>query len=97
MAILYFFIVTVGAIVVAAFEYENEVSLYKLLHMFGAIDVLRGNEFQSMEQHNLVPGDVVALKPGITYCDMVLINNLATIKVLTYVVTICYTYGRRID
>jgi hypothetical protein len=83
MAILYFFIVTVGAIVVAAFEYENEVSLY--------------NEFQSMEQHNLVPGDVVALKPGITYCDMVLINNLATIKVLTYVVTICYTYGRRID
>jgi cation-transporting ATPase 13A3/4/5 len=75
MAILYFFIVTVGAIVVAAFEYENEVSLYKLSHMSGTVDVLRDNEFQSMEQQNLVPGDVVALKPGITYCDMVLLQG----------------------
>jgi magnesium-transporting ATPase (P-type) len=71
MAILYFFIVTVGAIVVAAFEYENEVSLYKLSHMSGTVDVLRDNEFQSMVQQNLVPNDVVALKPGITYRDMV--------------------------
>jgi hypothetical protein len=39
--------------------------------MSGTIDVLRDNEFQSMVQQNLVPNDVVALKPGITYRDMV--------------------------
>jgi hypothetical protein len=68
MAILYFFI---RATVVAALEYENKISLYKLSHMSNTVDVRRNNEFQSMEQQNLVPGDVVALKPGITYCDMV--------------------------
>jgi hypothetical protein len=30
MAILWFFIVLVGGVVVAAFEYENETSLFKL-------------------------------------------------------------------
>ena len=62
MAILYFFTTTVRTTVVAALEYENKISLYKLSHMSNTVDVRRNNEFQSMEQQNLVPGDVVTLR-----------------------------------
>jgi predicted P-type ATPase len=75
MAILYFFIVIVGGITVAAFEYENETSLYKLSQITGTVEVLRDGKFQCLDQSNLVPGDVVVLQPGITYCDMVLLQG----------------------
>jgi len=75
MAILWFFIVLVGGVVVAAFEYENETSLFKLSQVSGVVTVLRDDQFQYLEQDNLVPGDIVVLKPGVTYCDMVLLQG----------------------
>ncbi len=60
---------------VAAFEYENETSLFKLSQVSGVVTVLRDGQFQYLEQDNLVPGDIVVLKPGVTYCDMVLLQG----------------------
>jgi len=43
--------------------------------VFGTAQVLRDNSFDEVDQKQLVPGDVVKVEPGVTYCDMVLVSG----------------------
>jgi hypothetical protein len=78
MAIIYTIIVSVAGLSVALFKYKNEVSLYKLTHVSGYVEVLRDGLYNLIDQKYLVPGDVVRLKHGLAYTDMIVLqcNNV---------------------
>jgi magnesium-transporting ATPase (P-type) len=45
----------------------------------GKTTVLRDGEYVDLDQEHLVPGDILKLKPGVAYCDMVLVSGGATL------------------
>jgi magnesium-transporting ATPase (P-type) len=61
MAILNTCIRLTGGIVVAVFQYMSDKNLYQLMSMKGTVDVLRGGQMTSMDQTEIVPGDIVRL------------------------------------
>jgi P-type E1-E2 ATPase len=75
MALLISFTVTSSAVVVAFFHYRNLSNLYKITHITGQSQVLRNGVWTLVDQKNLLPGDLVKLDSGVTYCDMVLLRG----------------------
>jgi cation-transporting ATPase 13A3/4/5 len=75
MAFLYTIVVVSGGLSVAFFKYRNEVTLYKLTHVTGTAEVYRDSKYITISQKEIVPGDVIVLKPGVTYCDMVVLYD----------------------
>lgn len=75
MAFLYTIVVVAGGLSVAFFKYRNEMTLYKLTHVTGTVEVYRDSKYVTISQKEIVPGDVVVLKPGVTYCDMVVLYD----------------------
>lgn len=79
MALAWSFVILTSALTVALFHYRNLKTLYGITRVEGASQVLRDGEFITVDQSNLVPGDIVRLEPGITYCDMVLLTSATTV------------------
>jgi magnesium-transporting ATPase (P-type) len=50
-----------GGLVVAFFKYMGDRSLYQLLVAEGTVEVLRGGEVMTIDQTDVVPGDIVRL------------------------------------
>ena len=50
-----------GGLVVAFFKYMGDNSLYQLLVAEGTVEVLRGGEVMTIDQTDVVPGDIVRL------------------------------------
>jgi len=76
MAFLWAFIIIVSALTLAFSNYRGEVSLYQLAQMEGNVEVIRREVgVVSISHKDLVPGDLVVLKPGMTYCDMVVLKH----------------------
>jgi len=47
--------------VVAVFEYMSDKDLYQLMSMKGTVQVLRGGDMITIDQTEVVPGDIVRL------------------------------------
>jgi manganese-transporting P-type ATPase len=75
MVIVIGFMVTSSAFVVALFHYNNLSNLYKITHIKGFSHVLRNGVWTLVDQRNLLPGDLVKVDSGVTYCDMVLLRG----------------------
>jgi magnesium-transporting ATPase (P-type) len=75
MAIVQFFVITIGGLVVSFFQYQNDKTLYSLTRISGEAKVLRDGQYVTIPQKELVPGDVVFVEHGLTYCDMVLVQS----------------------
>jgi cation-transporting ATPase 13A3/4/5 len=75
MAIVQTIVITTGGLVVSFFQYRNDNSLYLLTFISGEVKVLRDGQYVTIPQKELVPGDVVVVEPGLTYCDVVLIQS----------------------
>jgi hypothetical protein len=75
MAVVQTLVIVTGGLTVCIFRFRNETSLYQLTDMEGDVNVLRDSRFCSVPQADLVPGDVVVVEPGRTYCDMVLVSS----------------------
>jgi len=50
-----------GGLVVAVFQYLSDKTLYQLMVMKGTVQVLRGGEMNTIDQTEVVPGDIVRL------------------------------------
>jgi magnesium-transporting ATPase (P-type) len=75
MAIVHGSVIFTGGFMVAYFRYRNDANLYKLSHVEGQVQCQRNGQLGSVPQIDLVPGDVVVIQPGITYCDMALVQS----------------------
>lgn len=75
MATIQAVVITTGGLVVSFFHYRNDKSLYRLTRISGEAKVLRDDQYIMIPSKELVPGDVVVVEPGLTYCDMVLIQS----------------------
>lgn len=75
MAIVQTIVITTGGLVVSFFQYRNDKSLHLLTHISGEAKVLRDGHYITISQKELVPGDVVVVEPGLTYCDVVLVQS----------------------
>jgi len=79
MAIVWFFIVVTGGLTTAYFRHKNEQTLYRLSLSEGEARVRRNGDWKNLSHKELVPGDVVVLSPGITYCDMVVLKQTSLV------------------
>jgi len=75
MAIVETIVRLAGGVVVAFFQYRNMMNLYRISNVTGDVQVLRDNEVFSIPQQEIVPGDVIYLEAGTTYCDTVIISG----------------------
>ncbi len=64
-----------GGLVVALFQYCSELDLFRLMVMEGTVDVIREGRIISMDQMDVVPGDIIRLTPGIAYFDMCILQS----------------------
>jgi len=74
MAILHSFIRLSGGLTVAIFQYMSDKDLYQLMVTEGTAEVLRGGKFTTVNQTEVVPGDIVRLVPGNVYFDMAILQ-----------------------
>jgi magnesium-transporting ATPase (P-type) len=75
MALIHGSVILTGGLAVSLFRYRNDKNLYKLSYISGHVDALRDGAMVSIPQKELVPGDVVVVTSGNTYCDMVLVSS----------------------
>jgi hypothetical protein len=75
MAFVHGSVIFTGGFMVAYFRYRNDANLYKLSHVQGEVQCKRNGQLVTVPQIDLVPGDVVVIEPGITYCDMALVQS----------------------
>jgi magnesium-transporting ATPase (P-type) len=75
MALIRGSVIITGGLAVSLFRYRNDRNLCKLSYSSGNVDALRDGAPESIPEKGLVPGDVVVVRPGITYCDMVLVSS----------------------
>jgi cation-transporting ATPase 13A3/4/5 len=75
MALTWTFVILIGGLTVSYFQYRNDRNLYKITHITGEISVLRDGEMVQLSPKELVPGDIVEVRPGTTYCDMVVLST----------------------
>jgi magnesium-transporting ATPase (P-type) len=61
MAIVNTCIQSTGGLLVAVFQYMSDKDLYQLMLMKGTAQVLRGGEMITIDQTEVVPGDIVRL------------------------------------
>lgn len=64
-----------GGLTVAYVNYTNARRLKELCRIVGTVEVLRSGSFIEIDQAKIVPGEVIAIKAGIAYCDMVVLNG----------------------
>lgn len=67
--------VVLGGLTAAYFHFRNELNLFKLSHIDGEITCKRNGKLATVQQNELVPGDVVAVNHGLAYSDMVLLTT----------------------
>jgi predicted P-type ATPase len=79
MAMVQSAVIIIGGLTVCLFQYRNEKNLYRFTHMEGSVQVMRDGELKPVPQADLVPGDVVMIEPGLTYCDMVLVKSIGVL------------------
>jgi cation-transporting ATPase 13A3/4/5 len=80
MALIWACIVLSGGFATAYFKYRNKATLYKLTKVEGDVQVFREDgQSVNVSFKDLVPGDVVVLKPGITYADMLVLKSTSLI------------------
>jgi P-type E1-E2 ATPase len=75
MAFIQTIIVVSGGLSVSFFSYRNERNLYRLSRVSGNVSVLRDGNITVCSQDELVPGDVVEIKPGTVYADMIILTT----------------------
>ncbi|KAL7580178.1 hypothetical protein ACA910_012929 [Epithemia clementina (nom. ined.)] len=75
MAIVNTFVRATGGTVVGVFQYMSDSVLYKLSNNEGFSMVLRDGKAVTIANTDIVPGDVVVLKPGVVSCDMVVLKS----------------------
>jgi Mg2+-importing ATPase len=68
-------IILSGGLSVAVFQYRNERNLYRLSRVSGNVSVLRDGAMFICSQDDLVPGDVVEIKAGIIFADMIVLST----------------------
>ena len=61
MAIVATIVRMTGGLVVALLKYTGDKSLYQLLVADGTVEVLRGGEMMTIDQREVVPGDIIRL------------------------------------
>ncbi|KAL7548228.1 hypothetical protein ACHAWF_011518 [Thalassiosira exigua] len=64
-----------GGVIVSYIRWQNEKHLYAISLTEGMVDVFRDEELKAISQSELAPGDAILVKPGIAYCDLVLIHG----------------------
>jgi magnesium-transporting ATPase (P-type) len=79
MAIVNWGIITITICVVAWLRYQGALVLFGLSNITGTATVVRNGEFVEIDQIELVPGDLVKLSPGLTFCDMLLLTGEAIV------------------
>lgn len=73
MGIIHGTCVVVGGLTAAFFHFRNETNLFKLSHIDGEINCKRNGKLITVQQNELVPGDVVVVSHGLVYSDMILL------------------------
>ena len=79
MALVWTVVVLTSGLSVSYFHFRNLRTLFAITNVWGDSQVLRDGKFVTMDQKYLVPGDVVKIQPGITFCDMVFTSGGATL------------------
>ena len=75
MALLQTAVCIAGGMVMAVFQYLSNKSLYSLMEMEGTVEVVRGGSTISVNQVDVVPGDIVILKVSVSRCFRVLASK----------------------
>jgi hypothetical protein len=75
MAIVQSCVILSGGFSVSYFSYRNERNLYRLSKVSGNVQVVRDGAMVLCSQDELVPGDVVEIKPGIVFADMIVLST----------------------
>lgn len=79
MGIVNTLVYTTGGLVVSLVQYQNDVRLQELSKISGTVEVLRDGAYVTIEQKDIVPGDVVSIASGVSYCDMVVLQGEALV------------------
>jgi cation-transporting ATPase 13A3/4/5 len=81
MALVQTFIVSSGGLIISFFQYRNEKNLYRITNIKGTVSVIRDGNIITINQKDIVPGDVTVVQPGPIFADMVLVDGLSHIVV----------------
>lgn len=68
-------VILTGVFTNSFFKHRNQRTLYQLAKVSGEVEVIRDGKQLSVKQKELVPGDIIHLKPGDAYCDMVILSG----------------------
>ena len=74
MAFTWGLVVLVSAFAVSTVQYKNDCNLYRITQVSGEVEVIRDGKTMMVSQDDLVPDDVISVRPGLAYCDMVLVS-----------------------
>ena len=61
MAIVNTCVRVTGGLVVAIFQYMSDINLYRLMVTDGTVEVLRDGALMTIDQTDVVPGDIIRL------------------------------------
>lgn len=75
MAIVNTVVRVTAGLIVSLFQYSSDMDLYRLMVSEGTVEVIRDGMMTSVDQVNVVPGDIVRLSPGLAYFDMVVLQG----------------------
>ena len=75
MAISWTIIIFTSALAISFFQYRNERNLYRITQVTGLVKLVRNGEEVILPQDELVPGDVVVVETGNSYCDAALVES----------------------
>jgi predicted P-type ATPase len=75
MAFIWSAVIATGGLTVSYFQYRNECKLYEITNITGEVSVMRDGQVVQASPKDLVPGDIVEVRPGLTYCDMVVVTS----------------------
>lgn len=78
MIIFWFAIILMALGLVAWFDYRSEKVVYGISVVTGTAKVVRNGRVVDISQKDLVPGDLILLRPGTNYADLVLVHGQAT-------------------
>jgi predicted P-type ATPase len=79
MGIVNTIVYTMGGLTVSYVRYQSASRLKELSKVSGSVHVLRDGHFVEINQTGLVPGDVVSLRSGVAFCDMVILAGEAIV------------------